>query len=379
MGVQFYVPIDTQILAVTGASTLASTSVTSLNASGASTLANTSVTSLSASNLITASNGINVTGSTVVQALQVSGSTIVQALNVEGQVNLDHNINVGENINVIGNVNVGGDIHVNTLHVTGMTTAPTALDGTTTTQIATTEFVHNSINIFTTVSPNTLTLLDTLSSALAADTGPNGVQNGIIKVVTDEKSRAETAESSLNSSISAEVTRANNAESSLNSSITAEFTRANNAESVLRTNLNTVVTLVNNAEGLFAPKTSPTFTGNVTLSTGNIVLNSKDVGKGLIQFAARDTPETVPYFMGVDANGSNDKLVIKKGDDVLMSISDNGYSDASAVDTVTFSAPVLITDILDLTSAGCKIKLSSTQYITKTDLLAVFADHLHTF
>ena len=163
----------------------------------------------------------------------------------------------------------------------------------------------------------------------------------------------------------------------LRTDLTDEVTRAETAEGVLRTDLDAEVTRAETAEALLAPLDGPLFTGDVTLSTGdmnvstgNIVLNSKVAGKGLIQFAARDTPETVPYKMGVAIDGNSDKLVIKKGDDVLMSISDNGYSDASAVDTITFSAPVVMTDILDLTSAGCKIQLSSDQYITGADFLS---------
>ena len=54
----------------------------------------------------------------------------------------------------------------------------------------------------------------------------------------------------------------------------------------------------------------PLLSGNFTVSTGDIILSSTSVGSGRIQFAARDSSGTVPYFMGVDAlwNGGSWKL-----------------------------------------------------------------------
>ena len=122
------------------------------------------------------------------------------------------------------------------------------------------------------------------------------------------------------------------------------------------------------ALGSKAPLANPSFTGNVTVSTGDIVLSSTSEGSGRIQFAARDSSGTVPYFMGVDANSPNDKLVIKKGTTTLMEISDAGFSGGTlGPETVTFNAPVIMTDFLDLKNST--IKLSPTLGISAAHLI----------
>ena len=272
----------------------------------------------------------------------------------------------------------------------GVPTAPTAGSGVNTTQIATTEFVQNVINAFTTVSPGTITLLDTLSTALASDTGPGGVQNAILKVVTDEVTRAEGIEtglrtdlnaevtraggiesglrtdlnaevtraggieSSLSGLITAEVTRAGLAESSLSGLITAEVTRAGLAESSLSGLIAAEVTRAGDVEAQKAPSANPIFTGDVTVST--LVVKAADNG-GDYKFTT-----------GMVGDSSYDEMTISKGTTKLMTVSADGVGGVGS-DTVTFSAPVIMTSLLNL--KDCRIQLGDSAFITSANLLTL--------
>ena len=66
--------------------------------------------------------------------------------------------------------------------------------------------------------------------------------------LSNEVSRATTAESTLTTNLGAEVTRAEGAEATLSTGLGAETTRAEGAESTLTTNLNNEVTRATTAE-----------------------------------------------------------------------------------------------------------------------------------
>ena len=107
----------------------------------------------------------------------------------------------------------------------------------------------------------------------------------------------------------------------------------------------------------------------------NGVIVSTSGGSGNLEFGARDgTSEN--YFMGVDASGNIDELFIKKGTAKLMSISSAGVVGNNGTDTVTFAAPVIfnnevdISALLDLSGPNCKIKVSSTHYVSGPDFMS---------
>ena len=332
-----------------------------------------------------------VSGETILRGdLVVNGSVVM-----DGTVDMDRYLTVGGLLTANGNLKVNGaatmysftatnngsiggnfvvngestlnQVTVNTLTASNlvsfsggfavtdcMPTVPAPLPTSDGLQIATTAWVKDIIQTLIGVDTNAAISLQALSNNLASDLTDT---SGIAALIITEANRAQTAADNAETSYNNATTKANNA--SLSAAAAAQ-----SAADALATLAGFVGS---DDDSAYATIASPTFTGNVTVSTGDIVLNSTSVGSGRIQFAARDSAGTVPYFMGVDANSPDDELVIKKGTETLMSISNAGFSGSNSAQTVTFSAPVVMTDIFDLTSATCKIKVSGTQYITGAD------------
>ena len=119
--------------------------------------------------------------------LQVRGATTLQTTTIQGPLQ-------AQNASIIGDLSMGGSIYANTLpitenssrvattafvqnqgyatlaspNLTGTPTAPTAVTGTISSQIATTEYVRNEITSFVNSLPNTLDAINQLSSALSS-------------------------------------------------------------------------------------------------------------------------------------------------------------------------------------------------------------------
>jgi hypothetical protein len=223
-----------------------------------------------------------------------------------------------------------------------------------------------------------LNLKATISS-VNAEINRAGVAEGLLTTnLTGETTRATDAESILRTDIANEISRATGIDTTLNTALSAETTRATEAEGILRTNLDAETNRAIAAENLKANINSPTFTGtlnasdttiNGTLSTTNTIVENTLTIKG------KDTYGD--YIFKSKLNGITDKLVLAKKNNgtetIIMEMSQDGASAINQVDTVTFSAPVVMASslvLLNLPSYSVTL-LTGQIYVTDDGFLKI--------
>jgi hypothetical protein len=190
---------------------------------------------------------------------------------------------------------------------TGVPTAPTANANSNSTQIATTEYVNNTINSFTGVSPGVIAALGELSAAIATD--PNGSAiSALLSTISLETSRAQSVESTIRLDLN-----------NLTGSVSTEVLRAKNVEDSLRTSIDALSGQANN------------------------IVDSLDI-RGV------DGNGNYSFTVGNSSQSGVDEMIIKKGESVLMKISSVGVSGNVGPDMVVFSAPVTMNN-LDLSGS----------------------------